>query len=59
MRGTTKFYGVYYDAWRISTHVPHAGHDFFSVIVRPFWIISTHVPHAGHDYHTYSGSDLL
>ena len=37
---------------RISTHVPHAGHDFLANRPTSEFKISTHVPHAGHDGET-------
>ena len=50
MRGTTKRLPKCQKHSKISTHVPHAGHDFASCVFRALWRISTHVPHAGHDY---------
>ena len=49
MRGTTVALVVSLLNRKISTHVPHAGHDkMLERYVRQY-IISTHVPHAGHD----------
>ena len=49
MRGTTTTFINCNVTFLISTHVPHAGHDFFFYFTYELFNISTHVPHAGHD----------
>ena len=51
MRGTTESDAIFRVEERISTHVPHAGHDRDVLLYHDIRHISTHVPHAGHDDH--------
>ncbi len=57
MRGTTGGICAPDVLCGISTHVPHAGHDFPALSVYNFGEISTHVPHAGHDYGALATSE--